>query len=65
MKVRALTTFVDESGKHEPGDVCEMADVVADLRIKAGLVAPLVAPEVREAVAPEPETAVTRKKGKR
>jgi hypothetical protein len=65
MKVRALTTFVDESGQHEPGDVCEMAAAVADLRIKAGLVAPIVAPQVREAVAPEPETAVIRKRGKR
>jgi hypothetical protein len=57
MLVRALMAFGSESGLHAAGDVWEMADSLAVLRIEAGLVAPSrKAPE--KATAPEPEVAV-------
>lgn len=43
MKVRALMSFTVEQGKVEAGDVVEMVDRVAEIRIKGGLVE-----EVRE-----------------
>ena len=51
MQVRALAPFVDESGRHSPGDMFPMAEELAVLRIKAGLV---------QRVASEPEMAVQR-----
>jgi len=63
VKVRALTGFVSEAGTHEPGDIIEMADSVAQVRIAGGLVAPFVGRQpVEEAVTPEPERAVSRPK---
>ena len=60
MQVRALAPFVDESGRHSPGDVFPMADELAVLRIQAGLVQ-RVASEPETAVRREPEMAVSRK----
>jgi hypothetical protein len=60
MQVRALESFVDETGRHSPGDVFEMADGAAVQRIKSGLVV-RVAEEPETAVRARPETAVTRK----
>lgn len=60
MHVRALQAFVDETGRHEPGDELKMDDSVALIRIKAGVVVRVVE-EPRTATRPEPETAVTRK----
>lgn len=63
MRVRVLTTFVAEGRHREAGDEFEMADHLAVIRIKAGLVQ-RVAEEPRMAVTPEPELAVSRR-GKR
>lgn len=63
MKVRALTSFTDESGAHEPGDEFEMADNLAVIRMQAFLVA-RVAEEPRTATKPEPEKAVRSKRGR-
>jgi hypothetical protein len=64
MTVRAISSFVDETGRHSAGDVFEMADGIAVQRIKAGLVQ-RVAEEPLTATMPERfETAVTRR-GKR
>lgn len=60
MHVRTIRAFVDETGPHEPGDELKMADSVALVRIKAGVVARMPE-EPRTAVTPEPEMAVLRK----
>jgi hypothetical protein len=59
MRVRALESFFDESGRHSPGDVFQMADDVAVVRIKSGLVA-RVSDEAETAVRSKPEMAVMR-----
>jgi len=59
MKVRALTSFHDESGVHSVGDEFEMSDELAVIRIQGGLVQRAVA-EPQTATRPEPEKAVTR-----
>jgi hypothetical protein len=59
MQVRALESFVDETGRHSPGDLFQMADDVAVVRIKSGLVA-RVADEPETAVRSKPEMAVMR-----
>lgn len=59
MRVRALTSFVSELGKHESGDEFEMDDAVAVIRIKAGLIRSL-GKQPETATLPEPETAVAR-----
>jgi hypothetical protein len=61
--VTARGSFVDETGRHSAGDVFEMADALAVVRIKAGLV-DRVPDEIRTATLPEPELAVSRR-GKR
>lgn len=61
MQVRALESFVDETGRHSAGDVFSMGDEIAVIRIKCGLVA-RVMEEPRTATLPEPEMAVTRGK---
>jgi hypothetical protein len=61
MQVRALESFVDETGRHSAGDVFPMADETAVIRIKAGLVVRAME-EPRTATMPEPEMAVTRGK---
>ncbi len=61
MKVRALTKYVDEAGVHQRGDEYVMADHLAVIRIKSGLVQ-RVADELERAVTLEAETAVTRKR---
>ena len=63
MKVRALQMFAAETGTHSAGDVFEMADDLAVLRIKAGLVV-RVADKPETATRSAPEKAVTRR-GKR
>lgn len=63
MQVRALESFVDETGRHSMGDVFHMADGLAVLRIQAGLVQRLDA-EPRTATLPEPEMAVLRRRGR-
>jgi hypothetical protein len=61
MQVRALHSFVDETGRHHEGDVIEMADGIAVRRIQAGLVQRVIQ-EPEMAVQREPEMAVTRGK---
>jgi hypothetical protein len=60
MQVRALQSFVDESGRHSAGEVFEMADGLAVQRIKAGLVQ-RAADRPETATATKPETATTRR----
>jgi len=66
MKVRALTSFVCESGQVEAGAVLEMADDVAAVRIAAGMVEP-AGEKVETATAKHHEKAETTvsRRGKR
>jgi hypothetical protein len=61
MQVRALESFVDETGRHSAGDIFPMSDEFAVIRIRSGLVV-RVLEEPRTATRPEPEMAVTRRK---
>jgi maltose-binding protein MalE len=60
MKVRALTTFVAESGAHQAGEVFDVSADDAGEWLRAGLIERL-APEVETATRQPPEAAVTRK----
>jgi hypothetical protein len=48
MKVRALVSFSDEAGSHSIADEFEMADAVAVIRIRGGLVEEAPAPASSE-----------------
>jgi hypothetical protein len=63
MRVVALTSFASEDGKHEAGDEFEMADELALVRIKGGLVRG-VGSEPETATLPAAETAVARRRRK-
>ncbi len=61
MRVRALQPFTLEQSSHLTGDVMEMDDKLAEIRIASGLVARVGgAAPVETATAAEPETAVSR-----
>ncbi len=60
MRVRALQPFTLEQSAHVTGDVLEMADNLAEIRITSGLVARVGAAPVETATEREPETAVSR-----
>jgi len=60
LKVRALTTFVAESGAHQAGEVFDCAIDDAGEWLRAGLVERVI-PEIETAARQAPEVAVTRK----
>lgn len=61
VKVVALKAFVSGFGSRSEGEEFDLSPEQVPAWVRAGLIRPVM-PEVLEAVAPTPETAVTRKR---